>query len=145
MTNGRNKNHPEKLENYANIFQKTKVEKSKKITWLGALLRKYYLDELPQLFNVFQGDMSLIGPRPNLKHEIDFLRTSHPDFRNLLNIKYSARPGVTGPWQVDALKFELSDREVIQRDVEYVENSSFKSDFKLSVLTVLRIAGGTGQ
>lgn len=145
MVDGYNGNQPQKLENYTNVFQKTKIEKCKKITRFGAVLRKFYLDELPQLFNVLKGDMSLIGPRPALKHEIDYLRKSHPDFKKLLGIKYSVKPGVTGPWQVDELKFDLSDREVIQRDIDYVEHSSLSSDLKLSLMTVLRVFGGTGQ
>ncbi len=136
---------PETQLEFASVFEKSKVTNCKKITRFGALIRKYYIDELPQLYNVLKGDMSLIGPRPNLKYQIDDIRQSHPDCENLLKIRYSAKPGLTGPWQVAPDKFKLSDKEVIQRDIEYIRKAKLSTDLELTWMTILKVLGGAGQ
>jgi lipopolysaccharide/colanic/teichoic acid biosynthesis glycosyltransferase len=91
---------------------------------LGRTLRRFGLDELPQLFNVLRGDMSLVGPRPALPSE-----TEHYDAR--LHARLLVRPGVTGLWQVNG-RHELAFDDYVRYDLFYVANWSLRMD--LSVL-----------
>ncbi len=140
-----NSPQPEEKKEFTNVFERTKVSNCKKITPFGAFIRKYYIDELPQLINVIKGDMSLIGPRPNEKYQIDYIREHNHGFDRLLKIRYAAKPGLTGPWQIDPNKFDLSDGEIINKDIDYIQNATFKADLKLSLTTVFRVFGGFGQ
>lgn len=116
-----------------NAYQK--LASDPRITTLGLALRKTSFDELPQLWNVLKGDMSLVGPRPMM-----------PDQRDLYpgHAYYALRPGVTGPWQV-------SDRNTAtfaQRaefDTAYERNVSLATDIKLLFATVGVVLRGTGQ
>jgi len=135
----------EELSKYSNIFHVSKDEHSKKITAFGAVLRKFYLDELPQLYNVLKGDMSLIGPRPVEEYHLNLWRQLHPELHNLLKARFIARPGVTGPWQIHNKKFDLTDREIIQKDIDYIEKSSLTNDLRLAGMTITRIFGGAGE
>ena len=111
-----------------------KLKNDPRITLFGRFLRKYSLDELPQIWNVLTGDMSLVGPRPMLPKQ----RTLYPGLAY-----YALRPGITGPWQVS----ERNDSEFAKRaehDGEYDQQMSFFLDAKLLVSTVGVILKGTG-
>ncbi|WP_431297619.1 sugar transferase [Tabrizicola sp. BL-A-41-H6] len=116
-----------------NAYQK--LASDPRITTLGLALRKTSFDELPQLWNVLKGDMSLVGPRPMMPEQRD-LYPGHA--------YYALRPGVTGPWQV-------SDRNTAtfaQRaefDTAYERNVSFATDMRLLIATVGVVLRGTGQ
>ncbi|MDP3262524.1 MAG: sugar transferase [Tabrizicola sp.] len=116
-----------------NAYQK--LASDPRITTLGLALRKTSFDELPQLWNVLKGDMSLVGPRPMMPEQRD-LYPGHA--------YYALRPGVTGPWQV-------SDRNTAtfaQRaefDTAYERNVSFATDVRLLIATVGVVLRGTGQ
>jgi len=113
-----------------------------RVTRLGAFLRKTSIDEFPQFFNVFRGEMSLVGPRPHmLKHTSEFAKiVDHYMIRQLL------KPGITGWAQVHGLRGEISDpMQIKQRvacDVWYLENWSIWLDVKIMLLTFLRIFSG---
>ncbi|MBO9129998.1 sugar transferase [Bacillus sp. 165] len=107
-----------------------------RMTRLGRLLRKYSLDELPQLFNVLKGDMSLIGPRPLLMEYLP-LYTEEQAKRN------NVRPGITGWTQVNG-RNAISWEEKFQLDVWYVENQSFWLDLKIVFLTLVKVAISEG-
>lgn len=108
-----------------------------RITGLGRWMRKYSIDELPQLFNVLRGEMSLVGPRPWALY--DALRIS-PEGQKRLN----ALPGITGPWQVGA-RSNLLDLEAVNcLDLEYLENWSLFQDIKILILTVTKVFSGFG-
>ncbi len=108
-----------------------------RITGLGRWMRKYSIDELPQLFNVLRGEMSLVGPRPWALY--DALRIS-PEGQKRLN----ALPGITGPWQVGA-RSNLLDLEAVNRlDLEYLESWSLLQDLKILLLTVTKVFSGFG-
>ena len=101
-----------------------KIANDPRITRLGHFLRKYSLDELPQLFNVLSGDMSLVGPRPPLASEVEAYKLSH--LRRL-----DVTPGITGLWQVEARRDPSFD-SYISIDVAYIENWSLLLDLRSS-------------
>ncbi len=108
-----------------------------RITPLGRWMRKYSLDELPQLINVVRGEMSLVGPRPWALY--DAVRLS-PEGQRRLN----ARPGITGLWQVQA-RGNLLDIEAVNRwDLEYLSTWTLWQDLKLLVTTVPKVLSGSG-
>lgn len=101
-----------------------KLKKDPRVISCGHLLRKASLDELPQLWNVFKGEMSLIGPRPFLKDQMDSLPSSTA--RCLLSVK----PGLSGLWQVSGRNL-ISFEEKIKLDLEYVQQINFWTDIKI--------------
>ena len=105
------------------------------ITFIGKILRKLSLDELPQLFNILKGDMSFVGPRPLIpqEEEIRVLREKY-------NV-YSVRPGITGWAQVNGRDF-ISDEQKAKLDKEYVENRSIMMDIKIMFRTVWVVLAG---
>jgi lipopolysaccharide/colanic/teichoic acid biosynthesis glycosyltransferase len=106
-----------------------------RITRVGRVLRRLSLDELPQLWNVVRGDMSLIGPRPTLKYQVDRY-TDHQ--RRRLDVK----PGITGWAQIHG-RAALPWEERIELDVWYVEHRSPRVDLKILLRTPLALFGGT--
>ena len=107
-----------------------------RITGIGRFLRRWSIDELPQLFNVWLGDMSLVGPRP---HPIDDVsRYQMYEYRRLLT-----KPGMTGLWQVEG-RSTLQWREAVRLDLYYVENWSVAGDLVLLGRTVRAVVGGRG-
>ena len=105
-----------------------KIKDDPRITPLGRFLRRWDIDELPQLVNVFMGNMSIIGPRPHLPEEVKKYKKYQ---RRVLTIK----PGITGMAQVHGRHKNSFDHEV-QLDVFYIENWSFLLDLKVLVKTV---------
>lgn len=104
-----------------------------RLTKFGKFLRATSLDELPELFNIFKGDMSIIGPRPLL---VSYL----PYYSEREKLRHSVRPGLTGLAQVSGRNFIDWDRR-LQKDVEYVENLSFRMDVKVLWMTVQTVLG----
>jgi len=113
-----------------------KMKQDPRITPLGAFLRRYSLDELPQLLNVLKGEMSLVGPRPPLSSEVD--RYADDVHRRLL-----VRPGLTGLWQVSG-RSGLSWDESVRLDLYYVDNWSLASDLVIIAKTVRAVFGSHG-
>src|SRR5499426_132735 len=99
-----------------------------RLTRVGALLRRLSLDELPQVFNVFKGEMSLVGPRPPIPYEVECYETWH---RKRLDVK----PGLTGLAQVSG-RYRLSFQQMVQLDIYYVENWSPWLDLKIILRTI---------
>jgi len=106
------------------------------VTRIGRILRKTSLDELPQLINVLKGDMSLIGPRPNVPWEVEEYRYVHQERLEVL-------PGITGLAQVRG-RSGITFDEIVQYDVEYVENQSILLDLKILWWTVISVIYGKG-
>jgi exopolysaccharide biosynthesis polyprenyl glycosylphosphotransferase len=113
-----------------------KIDKDPRITSIGAVLRRYSLDELPQLWNVLRGDMSLVGPRPSIRSEVAQYETSH--LRRLDVI-----PGMTGLWQVEGRRDPSFD-SYVTLDSKYVNEWSLWLDLKIIFRTVTVVLGGTG-
>ncbi len=113
-----------------------KIENDPRITGPGKWMRRFSLDELPQLFNVLRGDMSLVGPRPPLHHEVAKYDT---DMARRLRV----RPGMTGLWQVSG-RSDLSWSEAIRLDLYYVDNWSMFQDLTILARTFSAVFGSHG-
>jgi exopolysaccharide biosynthesis polyprenyl glycosylphosphotransferase len=114
-----------------------KIKNDPRVTPLGRILRKFSLDELPQLFNVLWGDMSLVGPRPPLATEVARYELKH--YRRL-----DVLPGLTGLWQVRA-RHDPSFDQYVALDISYVENWNFWMDLRILVRTAEVVLRGTGS
>ncbi len=113
-----------------------KIKRDPRITWIGRILRKTSIDELPQLWCVLRGDMSLVGPRPALEKEV--ARYSLDDRRRL-----DAIPGLTCTWQVSG-RSEIPFPQQVKLDAEYIERQSLREDFKLLLRTIPAVISGRG-
>lgn len=107
-----------------------------RVTRLGRILRRYSIDELPQLFNVLRGEMSVVGPRPPLPSEVEVYPTDM--HRRLL-----VRPGLTGLWQVSG-RSDLPFDEAVRMDLYYVDNWSLVGDLIIMLKTVRAVLTSQG-
>ncbi|MDO4536187.1 MAG: sugar transferase [Clostridium perfringens] len=113
-------------------FEKNfKLDDDPRITKLGKFLRKTSLDELPQLLNIIKGDMSVVGPRPIVKAEIE-------KYGNCANKLFSVKPGLTGFWQANG-RSDTSYEERVQMDMYYIDSRSFLLDIKIIFKTVISV------
>jgi lipopolysaccharide/colanic/teichoic acid biosynthesis glycosyltransferase len=113
-----------------------KLEEDARVTRFGAFLRRTSIDELPQIWNVLRGEMSLVGPRPPIQYEVE----SYPPYAFR---RFAVRPGVTGLWQVRGRSL-LTFPEMIELDTEYVERRSVMLNLKILLLTVPTVIHGKG-
>jgi lipopolysaccharide/colanic/teichoic acid biosynthesis glycosyltransferase len=114
-----------------------KMQADPRVTPVGRFIRKTSIDELPQLFNVLKGEMSLVGPRPPIPYEIASYQAWH------LRRIQTVRPGITGLWQVEG-RSRVSFNEMVRMDIRYICNRSLATDLKIllkTVLVVLRCEG----
>ena len=114
-----------------------KIKNDPRLTSVGKFMRKYSIDELPQLFNILLGSMTLIGPRPPIPSEVSEYKDNH--LRRL-----SMKPGITGLWQVSGRNKIKDFDQWVKLDLEYIENWSFLMDFRIAVKTVSTVLSGTG-
>jgi exopolysaccharide biosynthesis polyprenyl glycosylphosphotransferase len=115
-----------------------KIKNDPRITIIGKFLRKTGLDELPQLFNVLKGEMSLIGPRPPLPQEVE--KYERWQLRRL-----SVKPGITCTWQVIPNRHDILFEKWMKLDIQYIENWSIKKDFQLFFKTIRAFISGGGH
>lgn len=114
-----------------------------RITKWGKVMRKWRLDELPQLWNILKGEMSLVGPRPERKFYIDQIVAQHPEFKYI----YKVKPGLTS-WGMVKFGYASTTEEMIQRmqyDLLYVENVSLSLDFTIMLYSIQIILSGKGK
>jgi lipopolysaccharide/colanic/teichoic acid biosynthesis glycosyltransferase len=114
-----------------------KIENDPRVTRVGRLLRKASLDEIPQLWNVLRGEMSLVGPRPPLEYEVERYKPWH--LRRILDTK----PGMTGLWQVTGRSRTTFD-EMVRLDLRYARSHSLATDLKILLATVEAVRNGKG-
>ncbi|MFC7725617.1 sugar transferase [Nocardioides sp. GCM10028917] len=113
-----------------------KLAKDPRVTRVGSFIRRFSIDELPQLVNVLRGDMSLVGPRPQRDFEV-------AQYDNLAKRRLTVRPGMTGLWQVSG-RSDLAYAEAIDLDVHYVENWSMMTDVTILWRTLRAVLGSDG-
>jgi lipopolysaccharide/colanic/teichoic acid biosynthesis glycosyltransferase len=111
-----------------------KLTADPRVTRVGRTLRKTSLDELPQLVNVLRGSMSLVGPRPALRYELDHYEPRHYE-------RFSVKPGITGLWQVSG-RNQVGFHEMLDLDVEYARRGSLLLDLKILVKTPVSAVTG---
>ena len=105
-----------------------------RVTPVGKFIRKTSIDELPQLWNILKGDMSLVGPRPERPHFVEKFREEIPRYM----VKHQVRPGLTGWAQVNGYRGDTSITKRIEYDLYYIENWSLGLDFKIIFLTFFK-------
>ena len=113
-----------------------KLSKDSRVTGVGRVLRRSSLDELPQLWNVLRGDMSLVGPRPPIPYEVD----AYPP---AWMARFAVKPGVTGAWQVSGRSL-LSLEEMIALDLNYIQHRSVKLNLSILLRTIPTVLGARG-
>lgn len=113
-----------------------KIRRDPRVTKIGSFLRRVSIDELPQLFNVLKGDMSLVGPRPIVLSEI-------PRYGHYIRDYWSVKPGITGLWQVSG-RNHTTYRRRVALDVVYSRRASFQMDLTILLLTVRAIITADG-
>jgi exopolysaccharide biosynthesis polyprenyl glycosylphosphotransferase len=114
-----------------------KMKNDPRITKIGRILRKFSLDELPQLYSVFKGDMSLVGPRPPLASEI-------PEFKNWHRRKLSVKPGITCLWQCSGRNHIENFDDWVKMDLQYIDQWSLWLDLKILLKTIPAVLLGRG-
>ena len=135
-------NKPFKMYKFRSMRVQTDKEEQKgwttkddpRVTKVGKVIRKTSIDELPQLFNVLKGDMSLVGPRPERPQYVEKFREEIPRYM----VKHQVRPGMTGWAQVNGYRGNTSIRRRIEYDIYYIEHWSVAFDIKILVLTVFK-------
>jgi len=115
-----------------------KMKLDPRVTAVGKVLRKYSLDELPQLLNVLMGDMSIVGPRPSLPSEA--VRYEPWQYR-----RFAVRPGLTCYWQVSPRRYQVSFEDWMRLDLKYVDDWSLGLDLGLILRTFRVVLRGTGE
>ncbi len=113
-----------------------KLRDDPRVTRLGRILRRFSIDEIPQLFNVLTGEMSIVGPRPE---QVELVARYEPEERLRLTVK----PGITGPMQIFG-RGELTFAERLAVELEYVDNPSLARDLRIIIHTLPAVFRGTG-
>ena len=134
-------NKPFKMYKFRSMVQQTDDEEKKgwtvkddpRVTKVGAFLRRTSLDELPQLFNILKGDMSLVGPRPERPQFVEKFKEEIPRYM----IKHQVRPGLTGWAQVNGYRGDTSIRKRVECDIYYIENWTLGMDIKILFMTLI--------
>lgn len=113
-----------------------KLHRDPRVTRVGRILRRTSLDELPQIFNVLIGNMSLVGPRPPITYEVEAYQEWHKG-------RLAAIPGITGLWQVQG-RSRVSFDDMVVMDLEYIQRQSLWLDIKILLLTIPAVISGNG-
>ncbi len=115
-----------------------KMKNDPRITRVGKILRKLSLDELMQFFNVFKGDMTLVGPRPPLPREVE----NYTDYQKL---RLLVTPGITCTWQIHKNRNDVPFDDWVEMDLDYIQHRTFWGDIKIMLKTPIVMISGTGR
>lgn len=115
-----------------------KIKDDPRITRIGHFLRSSSLDELPQLWNIFKGDMSIVGPRPALPREVE-------QYKDVWKQRMYITPGLTCYWQIAPNRNDISFDDWMAMDMKYIEDRSFWVDWKIIFMTIKAVIGKQGQ
>ena len=132
----------------AKLYQQYRLNSYKlthdpRVTTVGHVIRKHSIDEIPQLLNVLKGDMSLVGPRPYYQDELKEQQKKYPKTKKLVKVVLSAKPGVTGFWQVSG-RSEVNFDKRIQMDADYVIKRSLLFDIMILLKSPWAMISGKG-
>ncbi len=115
-----------------------KIKNDPRITRVGRFIRKTSIDELPQLFNILKGDMSIVGPRPGLPREVE-------QYDEYAKQRLYVTPGLTCYWQIQPRRNDLSFDEWLDLDIQYIQDRSFATDWKIIFKTFGAVLGMNGE
>jgi len=137
--------HPNAEEKLAELLQYNemdgpafKMKNDPRVTRLGRFLRKSSIDELPQLWNVLRGEMSIVGPRPGLPREVE-------QYDDYARQRLMITPGLTCYWQIMPYRNRLSFEEWVDLDIKYIRERSFMTDWKFILATIGAVLGMNGE
>lgn len=120
-----------------------KLRQDPRVTRIGHFIRKHSIDEIPQLLNVLKGEMSLVGPRPYYPDELVEQQRKYPETKGLVKIVLSAKPGITGYWQVSG-RSEVNFDKRIKMDADYVKKQSVLFDILILLKSPWAMISGKG-
>lgn len=120
-----------------------KLTDDPRVTKVGRFIRKHSIDEIPQILNVLKGDMSLVGPRPYYPDELVEQQRKYPHTKDLVKVVLSAKPGVSGHWQVSG-RSEVNFDKRIKMDADYVKKRSLLMDISILLRTPWAMISGKG-
>ncbi len=120
-----------------------KLKEDPRITKVGKFIRKHSIDEIPQLLNVIKGELSLVGPRPYYDEELSHQQKKFPQTKKLVDLVLTAKPGITGEWQVSG-RSEVNFDKRIEMDAEYILRKSIIYDIVILLRTPMAMVTGRG-
>lgn len=120
-----------------------KLVNDPRVTRVGKFIRKYSIDEFPQLINILKGEMSLVGPRAYYPFELEEQQKKYPKSREFVKIILSAKPGATGLWQVSG-RSDINFDKRVEMDAEYVKRKSVSYDMSIILRTIPAVLSGKG-
>lgn len=137
--------HDPKLAKLYTEYKKNsyKLKEDPRVTRVGRFIRKHSIDEIPQLVNVLKGDMSLVGPRPYYPDELVEQQRKYPHTKDLVKVVLSAKPGITGYWQVSG-RSEVNFDKRIKMDADYVQKRSLLLDLLILLKSPWAMISGKG-
>ncbi|MBI2011822.1 sugar transferase [Candidatus Daviesbacteria bacterium] len=133
--------NPKLMEEYKK--NSYKIQNDPRITQVGKIIRKYSIDEFPQFINILRGEMSIVGPRAYYPFELEEQQEKYPNSREFVKIILSAKPGLTGIWQVSGRSNINFDKRV-EMDAKYVRKRSIFYDIYLIFKTIPAVLSGSG-
>ena len=137
------KSNPELYKKYKQNSYKLSIDEDPRITSVGKFIRRTSLDELPQFFNIFRGEMSLVGPRAYYPFELEEQQKKYPNSKEFVKIILSAKPGLTGVWQVSG-RSDINFDKRVEMDAQYVQRRSILYDIYIILKTIPAVLLGRG-
>ena len=133
--------NPKLLEEYKK--NSYKIFNDPRVTRVGKFIRRFSIDEFPQFFNIFIGDMSLVGPRAYYPYELEEQQKNYPESKKYVKVILSGKPGLTGVWQVTG-RSEINFDKRVEMDAWYVKKRSLFYDFWIMLKTIPAVISGRG-